>query len=265
MKVVKLVLLAGITGTLTSISVFAVPLNITFTGNGVVHDWGGGYTMYVGNPDVATLQFADLADFNGPPAINLAGVNSINVTWAAPAGYMYVVNPPPADIGSLGLEFEVAYGAGGQASSLGSVTALNISANTVYGKPSFQGGENLPPPFYDPQVPGLIVEAFARDESGTTPFAFTSVTLSLDFSKTGRNITLEANDNEPPLDDSTGLFGLLVYPGSTYNGPPDPGQLLTLEPLQTASTPDDSPTFGLAGLGFAGLLLLGRRLLPANG
>ena len=31
-----------------------------------------------------------------PASINVAGVNSISVTWNAPAGYMYVVTPPPA-------------------------------------------------------------------------------------------------------------------------------------------------------------------------
>lgn len=219
---------------------------------------------YPGIPYPPTLQFADVADFNGPSAINLAGVNSINVTWAAPAGYMYVVNPPPADIGSLGLEFEVAYGSGGQAASLGLLTAFGASVKTVYGNPSFTGSDYLTPSFPDPQVPGIVIEANAEDDAGTAPFAFTSVTVSLDFGGTGRNRTLGENDNEPPLYDSTGLFGLLLPYGSSYSGPPDPGQLLTLEPLPSGAAPDMSSTLGLAGLGFGGLLFFGRRTRSAK-
>lgn len=261
MKVVKLVLLAGITGTLTSISVFAVPLDITLTGGTVSHDWGTGFPIFA----YGTYQFEDVIDFSQPAVINVAGVNSINVTWNAPAGYMYVVNPPPAAIGTLGLQFQIAYGVGGQVSSLGSITASSLSAHTIYGNPSWGYYYNLVP-FIDPQVPALLIGAGAEDAPDTAPFAFNSITVSLDFSKTGKSTPYESTELEPynayEVNNYGLLGGLFVQFPSTYQGPPDPGQLLTLQPLPTASTSDGSPTFGLAGLGFAGLLLLRRRLLP---
>ena len=258
MAMVKMALLAGITGTLTSISVFAIPLDITVAGGTVSHDWGENFTM---NPAIneTALQYADLADFNQPSTINLGGVNSINVTWNAPAGYMYVVNPPPADIGTLFLYLGVSYGVGGQSSSLGSITGSSTSVNTVYGNPSFAGLEFLGLSD-DPDVPGIVVEANTEEAPGSAPFAFTGVTVSTDFSKTGRSKTLEANANDPPLYNYVGLFGVLVLYSSPYKGPPDPGQLLTLQPLPTGTTPDDCSTLSLAGLGFAGLVLFRRKL-----
>lgn len=253
MKMVKMVLLAGISGTLTSVSVFATPLDITLTGGSPYVEWGPG-SVY-GND----VQYEDVIPGSEPGQINLAGVNSIQVTWQAPAGYMYVYTPAPADVAPLTLQFEVAYGPEFSSSSLGSVTSQSMSVNTVYGSSPVGG-----PIITTASNPDGALVIGARGQVGTgDPFAFTSLTILANFSGTGSG-TLDLD----PYDQISGYFGVLYglpfvneYSGSAS----DPGPLLTLEPLPTASTPDNSSTLSLAGIGFAGLFLFGRRRLAVNG
>ncbi|HSY43267.1 MAG TPA: hypothetical protein VK811_05110 [Candidatus Acidoferrum sp.] len=202
-----------------------------------------------------------------PQAINLAGVNSITVTWNAPAGYMYVVDPPPAGVveNEAALIFEAEYGSPGQASSLGSITASSFSINTVYGTAPL-GAQVLTS---SPEV-GLSFGVSGTVSASSAPFAFTSMTISADFSGIGAS-TLSPTGDGPP---AAGLFAEYtgdfeidgVAPDGTvlYDVPPDPGQLLTLEPLPTGSVPDAPSTVILAGLSFAGFWLCGRKLSPDN-
>lgn len=256
MKVVKVVLLAGITGTLTSMSVFAVPLDMTFTGGAVTHSYGP-----FGPPPNQITYFDDSAAYTSESpgsTINLNGVTSINVTWNAPAGYMYVVNPPPSDIGGLNLYLAVQYS--GPLSSLGSVTSPSLSVATVFGTSPFTTATT---PLGQPVIlygPGNLMTISAEGivNPGDKPFAFTSVTVSANFSGTGADVTLDQDlDNFPQFAALSGTFGQV---GEQM--PPDPGQLLTLEPLPSGSAPDGCPTAALAGLGFAGLSLFGRKLSP---
>ena len=264
----KMVLLVGISVSLTSISVFAVPLNVTFTGAAPAHFWGDGVAVQ------GDAQYEDIANVaSQSPAngeLNLAGVTSINVTWNAPAGYMYVLTPPPAGLlvnGALNLQLETSYGFSSPAQfsladSLGHVTSQSISVNTIYGTSPFSEGVSVGGTAGLPVA--LNVVAGATINANTQPFAFNSITVSAEFSGTGAAGTLDESGNWDGIADYFAvLFGLPHVLGTPFNGPADPGQLLTLEPLPTASTPDDSPTLTLAGLGFAGLLLVGRRLLTA--
>jgi hypothetical protein len=209
--------------------------------------------------------FIPLKNISQVAEINLAGVNSINMTWNAPAGYMYVVDPVPAGFDFTGLSFEAIYGndSGSQPSSPGSITAARLSVHTIYGTSPLSGGASL--------NDGILeFVADAGMGSGSAPFAFTSITISADFSGMGTSQRLGIDDlvgdPEIPFGVLYGGFGF-AFGSEPYIFPSDAdlGSLVTLEPLPTASTPDDSSTFGLAGLGFAGLVLFGGRLLLANG
>lgn len=250
----KMVLIAGICGTLTSISVFAGPLDVTLIGGTPIDE--PGYSLF---QDPGFLNLIYVANPSQVSSINLAGVNSINLTWAAPAGYMYMVSSPPAGLASSDLFFSAQYGAAGQASSLGSITASSFSVNTVNGTSPLSGQLTMN------DGPALDFEALARMTPSTAPFAFTSITISADFSGTGTSQTL----NKSVYSEQSLFFG--VYTGDFQVGPP-PDNLpiivgtpsITLEPLPTESTPDESSTLALAGMGFAGLLLMVRTRLPVG-
>jgi VPDSG-CTERM motif len=267
MKNINVIFLAGLAGTFSSISVFAVPLDVTLIGGVPTHYWGGGVDLGLG----AEWQDEDLVNVTSQsqPVINLAGVNSIQVTWQAPAGYMYVVNAPPSDVGNLNLQFEASYGFAGQASSLGSLTSSGFSINTIYGTSPLVGNAGLNNNTIEGGVgyPALDFLASTVVSSSTKPFAFNSLTITADFSGTGASgTTLDKTDWNQISGFFGVLYGIQVFYGAPYDGPPDPGQLLTLEPLPAGgSVPDVSPTLSLAGLGFAGLLLLRRKLPPVNG
>lgn len=233
----------------------AVPLDVTFIGGTPGQQWGESVNLDPGfQDDIPVVNSGQTS------SLNLAGVNTINLTWAAPAGYMYVVNPPPAGIVGNGDElfFQVAYGTFGQASSLGALSALNLSVNTVNG--------NAP---WSPQVifnpadgTGLYFAANGGMSAGSEPFAFTSLTISAGFNGTGADITLD----QKASDEQEGMFGGLTGDFEKdgigpfdYYVPPDPGPLITLEPLPSGSAPDVSSTLTLAGLGFSGLLFMGRK------
>lgn len=249
----KLVCLAGLSGMVASLSSSASPLNITFTGGVPALYWGFSLSDDPG--------FQDVIPASGAPAssINLAGVNSITMTWSAPAGYMYVVNPPPAAVqNSSGELYLVAeYGSPGQASSLGSIIGTSWSVHTIYGTSPLAASVIM-----NASGPALYFGASGGISSSSAPFAFTSLSISANFSGTGTAQTLQRS----AYDGTTGgdLFGIYVGefavngPG-TYDIPPDPGSLITLEPLPTGNTPDKSSTLGLAAFGFGSLLLFGRK------
>lgn len=253
MKMTKMVSLAATMAALPFISVFANPVDVSITATTPPqHYWGLGYDVY----------FTDFQDEDviqqSPGAVspvNLGGANSLQVTWNAPAGYMYVVNPPPADFqnNSLTLAFCMQYGHAGQASSLGSVTAFSVSMNLVYGNPGLSGGafiNNLP------NESAITLDAGVNVTPQTTAFAFTSVTVDATFSGTGAYGTiLDPNY----LDDAPSaffgiLYGIPTIYGAPYDGPPNPGQLLTLEQVPDP-VPDMSSTLGLTVLSGLGLLL----------
>jgi hypothetical protein len=250
MKMAKMISLIGSFAVVTSGSVRAGPLNIA---------WNGGTPMLLGYSPQLDLGFQDfisLANVGQVAAINLAGVNSINMTWAAPAGYMYAVEPVPAGFNSTGLSFEAIYGNSGQASSLGSITASSLSVHTVYGTSPLTGGAIL-------NHGVLNFVASAGSGSDFAPFAFTSITISADFSGLGTSQTLGIDD---PVADSAYPFGILYGDGglSIISGNPGLASLLTLEPLPSGSVPDDSCTLALAGFGFAGLILVGRKRVAVD-
>jgi hypothetical protein len=193
------------------------------------------------------MQYEDIIPGNEPGQINMAGVNAVQVTWQA-----------PADVGQLNLQFEVAYGYGAsQLGSLGSVTSQSMSVNTIYGTSPLV--ESVAVGTGSPHG-ALVISAGAPVGSGA-PFAFTSLTLLANFSGTGSG-TLDLN----PSDQLSGYFGVLygLFFVNQYSGPPDPGPLLTLEPIPGGSVPDSTSTLSLAGLGFASLLLFGRKRLTIN-
>ncbi|HEY1787055.1 MAG TPA: hypothetical protein VGJ73_02820 [Verrucomicrobiae bacterium] len=245
MRVFKMVLLAGI-GTLTSASTFAVPLDIT---------WIGGTPSFLSISPQLNPGFQDfipIENLGQVAEINPAGVNSINMTWNAPSGYMYVVNPVPRGFDFSGLSFEAIYGNSGQASSLGSITASSLSVHTIYGTSPLSGGASL-------NFGVLNFVASAGSGTAFGPFAFNSITISADFSGMGTSQRLGIEFPDP-----VGFpFGVL-YGGFAIGSGPDIfrtgvelDSLLTLEPLPTGTTPDNSSTLGLAGFGFVGLLLFG--------
>lgn len=258
---IKVVLLTAALAPITSITLLATPVDVSFTGGAPQHYWGTGDSF--GGED---LQYEDLImPVNGGSAVDLSGANSIQVTWNAPAGYMYVVNPPPADITAIGpltLAFTVQYGSPGQASSLGSVTAASIAMNLVYGSsplgPNVSVYNSLPP-----DAAGLTIGAAGNIASGSSAFAFRSITVNATFSGTGAAGTvLQANDFG---DTTAGYFGVLIglptiFASDNWRGPGDPGQLLTLEPIPGGSVPDQSSTLALAGFGLGGLMLFRRKL-----
>jgi hypothetical protein len=170
-----------------------------------------------------------------PSSINLAGVNSISVTWNAPAGYMYVVTPPPATNGAFRLLFTLAYGYPGDANSLGSVTESSALFALVYGAapPSTYGGANINP---GPNVVNSLGFSGGATITPSTPsFAFTSFTITAQFSGTTPSGVL---NNRNPYFYSTYPFDMIMYggqydPSIGYPGAPDPGPLLTLQPVPT--------------------------------
>lgn len=263
MKAVKMFFLTGLWALFASASTFAVPLNITFTGGEPQFDFG--YSVYL-NPGF--IDYALVANAAQTSSINLAGANSINMTWQAPAGYMYVVNPPPAGLAGGGdaLYFEADYGSAGQAASLGSITASSLSVHTIYGTSPLRGEVLLN------NSTALYFGAIGSMTPNSAPFAISSITISAAFSGTGIDTTLERTAN----DQQSLWFATLT--GDFPLGPPGPdgdinpivppgiGPMLTLEPLPSGSAPDAVSALPLAGLGFAGLLLIGRlqNRLPAN-
>lgn len=273
MKIAGVMRLAGIFGIFTSTSTFAMPLDITLTGGTATHYWGDG--EYLGN--LLEWQEEDVVSVANQPfgaQVNLANVNSIVVTWQAPPGYMYVVKPPPIAFtgnSSLALQFEEQLGPDGQASSLQSVTSSSFSINTVYGTSPISGIVELDnnhqlPDYPFTTTPALDFFAGANVDSGTAPFAFTSMTLSADFSGTGSDVTLSSTAGNGIGVFFGILYGLPVISyGIPFYGPGDPGPLLTLEPLATGGpVPDQSSALGLAALGFGGLVLLGRRFVAGQ-
>ena len=266
----KTILLIGIWGVVTSVSVIASPLDITFTGSRPTHLWGTDFTFPLEGLD---FQFEDVvSDISESPGttINLAGVNSINVTWSAPAGYMYVVQPPPAAIGDMDLQFEATYGFGNAAASLGSIISQSISVHTISGTSPLGELVNLNT-VNGPDFPALDFDAGAFIAPGTSPFAFTSLTISADFSGTGADTTLDQTESISDISSFFGvLFGVNHIFGTPYTGAPDPGPLLTLQPVPVTqsggggSVPDSSSTLSLAGLSFIGLWLVGRKVPPVD-
>ncbi|HSY43268.1 MAG TPA: hypothetical protein VK811_05115 [Candidatus Acidoferrum sp.] len=259
MKNINGFLMAAICG-IFPISTLAIPLDISFTGGTPVESWG--INAY---DDPGFADYIPVA--NGPESIDLAGVNSINMTWSAPAGYMYVVNPPPAGLAGngAGLLFEAEYGSFGQASSLGSITASSFSVNTIYGTSPLTAQVLT----YSPGGPALYFAAAGTVGAGSAPFAFTSITISADFSGIGTSTLSRSAFDQ--FAGSLGTYnGDFVIDGIGANGsnlyyvPADPGQLLTLEPLPTGSVPDAPSTCFLAGLSFAGFWLCGRKLSTGN-
>lgn len=113
----------------------------------------------------------------------------------------------------------------------------------------------------------LAFTASGSMNPNSAPFAFTGISITEDFSGTGEARTLDQTGLGPPAVGFGVLTGDFAVNGNGPNGVtfdilPDPGQLLTLEPLSNGSNgsvPDDSPTLVLAGFGLAGLLFVGRK------
>lgn len=256
MKIIKTIALMGSFGIIASGSTLAVPLDITWNGGTPVAEIGDSPQLNPGFEDFIPLEnVGQVAEFN------LAGVTSIKMTWNAPAGYMYVVNPVPAGFDFTGLFFQAFYGSPDPSSSLGSVTASSLSVHTIYGTSPLSGGAFG-------NAGALEFSASADSGSGFTPFAFSSITISADFSGIGKSQTLGISSPYP----GQIPFGV-IYGGVTFGNPlppiigdPDLGSLLTLEPLPSGSAPEDTPTLTLAGLGFAGLFFAGwkQKRLPVH-
>jgi hypothetical protein len=241
---------------LPSIAVYSTQLDVTFTGDTPAVGWGAGFSLYDGQ-DFQYENYVEVANYDNIPN-KLAGVTSMQMTWQAPAGYMYVINPPAVDDG-LTLALEASFGLTGQAAELGSVTSQSISVNTVYGT-SPLSEHVLLDPTQAPNAPALDFNVGTSITPSTKPFAFTSITVTANFSGAGSSASLTPNTD---WNETSGFFGVIygipTFYGDPYNGPSYPGQLWTLEPLPTGSVPDDSSTMSLAGLGLAGLWLLGSR------
>lgn len=268
MKIAGLVALAGM---LTTASTLAVPLDITFNLGAPAHEWGSGSVGFFSYQYDDTASIANQTPSDG--VLNLAGVNSINVTWNAPAGYMFVVKPPPADIGALTLELETSYGygltsAGSLVASLGNITSQSLSVHTIYGSSPLSGGVNLST--FSGDRPALNVLAQATINPGSAPFAFNSITVSADFSGRGAHGSLDESGNWDGIADyGAVLFGVNNFSqyGIPYTGPGDPGQLFTLEPISDnggGDVPDNTSTLSLAGIGFVGLVLVGRKFVAGQ-
>ena len=264
MNIIKLLSFVTAAVVLPFISVFATPLDVSITGTTPPqHNWGTGYDV-----NFTDFQDEDIIQQGAGSVspINLDRVNSMQVTWNAPAGYMYVVNPPPADFqnNSLTLAFCLQYGKAGEASSLGSVTASSVFMNLVYGNPALYGGATINNNL--PYESALALHAGVNVTPQTGAFAFTSVTVDATFSGTGARGTMLYPNY---LGDSPSaffgiLYGIQTIYGAPYNGPPDPGQLFSLEPLSTDPVPDVSSTLNLAAWSGLGLLLLRRKLTKTH-
>lgn len=261
MKTIKAVLLTAALAPMTSISILATPLDITITGTAPQHDWGDGSPI-----SGADYQYEDLIPQNNttPSSINLAGVNSITVTWNAPAGYMYVVTPPPGSFSELSLDFAIQYGQPGQARDLVPMGVPDLLENMVYGSPGVRGvqinGGMITGRAGSGNPAGLSAGFNIAVIPGSQPFAFTSLGVTADFTGSAVGI-LESNDNGQGVAQFfAAYFGLQTTYGASYTGPGDPGQLLTLEPIPNGSVPDKSSTLTLAGLGIGGLILCRRKM-----
>lgn len=250
-------------GTIIAISIrgFASTLDISLTADAPpVHHWPGDVSLYETSDFQFEDQISQVGTIGWQPTINLAGINSISVTWNAPAGEMYVVNPPPANIGNLTLAFELQYGNVGDAASLGNVTSSSLAMNTVYGNPTLNGGAGIDNDIHHSSIaPGLDLRADTTVTPGSSSFAFTSITLNANFDGTNPSGILGANDfGQTPAYFFGILFGIEAN-SETYNGSGDPGQLLTEEPLQNqSSVPDKSSSMFLGMMGIAALSLCKR-------
>lgn len=97
-----MVLLTGIAWTFTALSALAVPVGITFTEGVPLHYWGTGWA----GTSFQYLHIISMAEESKAGAVNLAGANDILVKWDAPAGWLYVLNRPPANTRSPAAQSE---------------------------------------------------------------------------------------------------------------------------------------------------------------
>ena len=203
-------------------------------------------------------QFADINPIVGyggsgqfPSSINLNGINSISVTWSAPAGYMYVVTPPPAANGAFSLQFGLAFGDAGEADSLGQLTESSALFMLVYGSApaNVVGGASLQP---GAASTGLLFSGGVNIiDSNTVGFAFTSFSIMTQFNGSSPSGVLATR--QPFY--SSSPFNIMLAGGvhdlfGPYSGAPDPGSLLTLQPLPTP----EPTTMSLLGLAAAAYL-----------
>lgn len=176
----------------------------------------------------------------------------MSVTWSAPIGYMYVVTPPPPANGNFTLQFGLSYGQPGQADSLGTITESSASFALVSGsEPGIWGGASvysLTSGFGN----GLSFSGSASIAPAPSGFAFTSFTVTAGFDGASPSGVLDVRQNPfsrdyPLLENS---YNIMMYGGShdpfrAYTGAPDPGALLTLQPLPTPE-PTTASLLGLA-------------------
>jgi hypothetical protein len=194
----------------------------------------------VGPTDYAYADYRPVTGYGGvgqfPSSINLAGVNAVSVTWSAPAGYMYVVTPPPATNPASTLFLGLGYGTPGAAATLGSVTHSSASFGLVYGTaPGVYGSVSINNDSSANWANGLFISGGAYDLPGTSGYAFTNFTITAQFSgalPSGiLNVSKPYNYANPDFD--IALYGGYVTIDNGFQGPPDPGPLLTLEPVTT--------------------------------
>ena len=197
--------------------------------------------------------YTDMSADQFPGSINLSGVNSISVTWNAPAGYMYVVTPPPTTNGTFGLMFALAYGVPGEGLSLGTTTVSSALFALVYGAAPIStygaGGINT-------GGPGSFALGFQGGGNitpSTPSFAFTSFTITAQFNGTSPSGVLNASRF---YSGSSYPFDMIMYggqydPSTGYHGAPDPGPLLTLQPLPTPEPSTVALTSAAIALYFA--------------
>lgn len=135
---------------------------------GPVHD----FQDNVSSADTFSLQF-DAA------SAGLAGNSSVNITVSAPAGFQFVVDPPPIGIDAAELSLYVEFG-----TATGTILGESPSL-TFGGLAGTAPGLTYSDVYISTAGDGLYASATADLTSATSSFSFTSVTFGFDYNNAG--------------------------------------------------------------------------------
>ncbi len=138
---------------------------------GPVHDFNSASPAL--SSDTFSLQF-------DPASGQLADYSSVSITVNAPAGFQFVVDPPPGDIGWAELTLSVDFGSGTDTSISGTDPSL-----TFGGVAGTAPGLALHEEFISSAGNRLFASATADLTSATSIFSFTSVTFSFNYNNAG--------------------------------------------------------------------------------
>ncbi len=229
----KILLAFAVLAGMTASRAPAQSVNLTNVVSFISHsyDWDGPASWPLETPPYVSGEpvLVDAAE-SGYGEFTLTGTTNVSVTWSAPPGEMFVVNPPPSALGPLNLHLGAGfmlYNFYGE-TYFCNVNSFSASFNMVYG--AAPGGGAV---FYGGASDlDFSIQAVIATNGGS--FAFTSATVTAQLSVSTNEYVVEAGSNYDP-------YAIVLYGGLPFTDPTDPGPLLTLQPLPTTSSADSGP------------------------